>query len=276
VRVRLDISYDGTGFSGWAIQPGRRTVQGELEAALRTILRLPAVSLIVAGRTDAGVHATGQVAHCDVPVLPDDLVRRLSGVLAPDVRVHAARVVPADFDARFAALWRRYVYLISDAAGGVDPLHRHRVLAWPRPLDTAAMAEAAAPLVGLHDFTAFCRRREGATAIRTLTRLDVERTGAEITCTVEADAFCHSMVRSLVGALIAVGEGRRPIDWPASLLSRDRRADEVPVAAAHGLTLVAVGYPPDAELAARAAVTRSRRTSSSGAGRVLSVEDGAE
>jgi tRNA pseudouridine38-40 synthase len=259
MRVRLDVSYDGTEFSGWAIQPGRRTVQGELEAALRTILRLPAVPLTVAGRTDAGVHATGQVAHCDLPELPADLVRRLAGVLPRDLRVTSARVVPAAFDARFAALWRRYVYSITDAPGGVDPLRRHHVLTWPRQLDATAMADAARQLVGLHDFVAFCRRREGATSVRTLVRLDVERTDGGITCTVEADAFCHSMVRSLVGALLAVGEGRRPVDWPASLLTRDRRADEVPVAPAHGLTLVAVGYPPDDELAARVHVTRARR-----------------
>ena len=259
MRIRLDIAYDGTEFSGWAIQPGRRTVQGELEAALRIVLRLPAVQLTVAGRTDAGVHAAGQVAHCDVPALPADLVRRLAGVLPADVRVRAAREVPAEFDARFAALWRRYVYRIVDAPNVVDPLQRRQVLAWPRPLDVLAMAAAADRLLGLHDFAGFCRRREGATTIRTLTRLSVERDGAEIACTVQADAFCHSMVRSLVGALIAVGEGRRPVDWPSALLDRDRRADEVPVAPAHGLTLVAVGYPPDDELAARTEITRARR-----------------
>jgi tRNA pseudouridine38-40 synthase len=259
VRVRLDVAYEGTGFSGWAVQPGRRTVQGELELALRTVLRLPAVQLTVAGRTDAGVHATGQVAHCDLAELPDDLVRRLAGVLEPDVRVQAARVAPAEFDARFAALARRYVYRICDAPGGVNPLLRRQVLAWPRPLDVPAMAAAADPLLGLHDFAGFCRRREGATTIRTLTGLTVERDEQLITCTVEADAFCHSMVRSLVGAVVAVGEGRRPVDWPATLLDRDRRADEVPVAPAHGLTLVEVRYPPDDELAARTAVTRARR-----------------
>jgi tRNA pseudouridine38-40 synthase len=259
VRIRLDVAYDGTDFSGWAIQPERRTVQGELEAALRTVLRLPAVHLTVAGRTDAGVHAAGQVAHCDVPELPDDLVRRLAGVLPADVRVRAIREVPEEFDARFAALWRRYVYRIVDVPGGIDPLRRHQVLAWLRPLDVAAMAAAAEHMLGLHDFAGFCRRRAGATTIRTLTRLSVERDGAEIACTVEADAFCHSMVRSLVGALIAVGERRRPAGWPATLLDRDRRADEVPVAPAHGLTLVEVGYPPDDELAARTRTTRARR-----------------
>jgi tRNA pseudouridine38-40 synthase len=259
VRVRLDVSYDGTGFSGWAVQPGRRTVQAELEAALRTVLRLPTVSLTVAGRTDAGVHATGQVVHCDLADVPDDLVRRLAGVLPADLRVRAVRAVPKEFDARFAALWRRYTYRICDAPGGVEPLRRHCVLGWPRPLDAAAMDAAGRQLLGLHDFVAFCRRREGATTVRTLQLLTVERAGTEIVCAVQADAFCHSMVRSLVGALIAVGEGRRPAAWPASLLDRTQRADEVPVAPAHGLTLVEVGYPPDALLAERVAETRARR-----------------
>jgi tRNA pseudouridine38-40 synthase len=259
VRVRLDVSYEGTDFSGWAAQPGRRTVQGELEAALRTVLRLPEVALTVAGRTDAGVHATGQVAHCDLPRLPADLVHRLAGVLPADVRVRAARQVPGAFDARFAALCRRYIYRISDARGGVDPLRRRFVLGWRRPLDVTAMAHAGAGLLGLHDFGGYCRQREGATTVRTLQRLTVERDGDEILCEVVADAFCHSMVRSLVGALLAVGDGRRPADWPGSLLERDRRADEVVVAPAHGLTLVEVAYPPDDQLAARAAETRARR-----------------
>jgi tRNA pseudouridine38-40 synthase len=259
VRVRLDISYDGTDFSGWAVQPDRRTVQGVLEDALRTVLRLPDVALTVAGRTDAGVHASGQVAHCDLPALPDDLVHRLAGLLPPDVRVRAVRAVPTEFDARFAALWRRYVYRISDASSGVDPLLRYQMLGWPRTLDVAAMAAAAETLLGLHDFAAFCRRREGATTTRTLLQFTVARVGDEIGCTVVADAFCHSMVRSLVGALLAVGEGRRAVDWPASLLARDRRADDVPVAPAHGLTLVEVGYPSDDQLAARAELTRARR-----------------
>ena len=259
IRARLDISYDGTDFSGWAVQPDRRTVQGVLEEALRTVLRLPDVPLTVAGRTDAGVHASGQVAHCDLPALPDDLVHRLAGVLPADVRVRAVRSVPAEFDARFAALWRRYAYRISDAASGVDPLRRTQVLGWPRALDVEAMSAAANDLLGLHDFAAFCKRREGATTTRTLQQLTLIRDGDEITCTVVADAFCHSMVRSLVGALLAVGEGRRAVEWPASLLARDRRADDVPVAPAHGLTLLEVGYPPDDQLAARAELTRARR-----------------
>lgn len=259
VRVRFDVSYDGTDFSGWASQPGRRTVQGELESALAIVARRPAVCLTVAGRTDAGVHATGQVAHGDVPSLPDGLLRHVNGVLPADVRVRSVAEVPASFDARFSALWRRYEYLICDAPSGVPPLQRRYVLGWPRRLDPAAMDEAASRLVGLNDFAAFCKRRQGATTVRTLQAFSVTRTGDDLVCTVQADAFCHSMVRSLVGALVAVGEGRRASDWPASLLGRDRRADDVPVAPAHGLTLVEIGYPPEGELAARAEHTRARR-----------------
>jgi tRNA pseudouridine38-40 synthase len=259
MRVRLDVSYDGTDFSGWAVQPGRRTVQGVLEEALGRVLRRPEVTLTVAGRTDAGVHATGQVAHADLPALPDDLLRRLTGVLPPDLRVTGLRRVPDGFDARFSALRRHYEYRLGDAPYGVDPLRRRHVVAWPRPLDTAAMAAAAAGLTGLHDFAAFCRRREGATTVRSLERLTVERVGADIVTTVVADAFCHSMVRSLVGALLAVGEGRRPADWPGALLARDRRADDVAVAPARGLTLVRVDYPADDELATRVEITRAKR-----------------
>jgi tRNA pseudouridine38-40 synthase len=270
VRLRLDVAYDGTDFSGWARQPGRRTVQDELERALTTVLRHP-VELTVAGRTDAGVHATGQVAHCDVPEPTweehrERLVRRLRGVLPADVAVRAVQPAPSGFDARFGALARHYVYALHDEPWGPPPLRRAAVVRWPRPLDTDAMAGAAGRLLGMHDFAAFCRRREGATTIRTLTGLTVERAVDEtsdaelVRIGASADAFCHSMVRSLVGALLAVGDGRRPVDWPASLLARGRRADEVGVAPAAGLTLVAVDYPPDDELAARAVVTRALRS----------------
>jgi tRNA pseudouridine38-40 synthase len=265
IRVRLDVSYEGTEFAGWARQPGLRTVQGELESALATVLRLPEVSLTVAGRTDSGVHATGQVAHVDLPGGPElvdavaGLARRLARMLSGDVRVLAASVAPAGFDARFGALWRRYTYRLTDADTGAAPLRRREVLAWPRPLDVDAMDAAARAMTGLHDFAAFCKRREGATTTRTLLELSVARQAGEIEVAVRADAFCHSMVRSLVGALLAVGEGRRPVDWPASLLRLTERANDVGVAAAHGLTLVEVGYPPDDELAARAERTRARR-----------------
>jgi tRNA pseudouridine38-40 synthase len=263
VRLRLGISYDGTEFSGWARQPARRTVQETIEQALGTVLRVP-VALTVAGRTDAGVHATGQVAHCDVPrgvwtEHEQRLVRRLRGVLPPDIAVPAVMEAHPDFDARFGALGRHYVYRLTDSPAGPPPLRRADTVGWPRSLDVGAMALAAARLLGKNDFAAFCRRREGATTIRTLLALDVVRTGDLVTVAASADAFCHSMVRSLVGALLAVGDGRRPPEWPAALLSRTERASEVPVAPAAGLTLIRVGYPTDDELAARALVTRARR-----------------
>ncbi|MEU8107541.1 tRNA pseudouridine(38-40) synthase TruA [Nonomuraea muscovyensis] len=318
VRLRLDLGYDGTDFSGWARQPGRRTVQGEIEQALGRILRLAEPpALTVAGRTDAGVHARGQVAHVDLPVaalaeldrnrrttrpaqpragvggaagdrpgggldgapegvpaegLPPDvderlatLVRRLGGVLEPDVRVHRVCVAPDGFDARFSALFRRYAYRVSDAPGGGDPLRRREVVWHNRPLEPDAMNAAAARLLGEHDFAAFCKKRDGATTIRELQRLRwVRDDGGPLVATVVADAFCHSMVRALVGALLAVGDGRRPVEWPAQVLGRAVRDSGVHVAPAHGLCLEEVGYPPEAELAARAAATRRVRTASAG------------
>jgi tRNA pseudouridine38-40 synthase len=262
--VRLDLAYDGTDFSGWAIQRDQRTVQGVLTDGLATILRTP-VTLTVAGRTDSGVHATGQVAHFDAPEqlwseYEGSLVRRLAGVLPQDVRVRSAVPVPPEFDARFGALRRWYVYRVTDARWGADPLSRRDTLAWPRPLDEETMALAAAGLLGEHDFAAFCRRRDGATTVRRLLELTWTREpDGVLSLLVSADAFCHSMVRSLVGALLAVGEGRRPPSWPGELLGRGGRASEVTVAPPHGLTLVRVDYPPPEELAARAEVTRRVR-----------------
>ncbi|MBA3798740.1 MAG: tRNA pseudouridine(38-40) synthase TruA [Geodermatophilaceae bacterium] len=262
VRVRLDLSYDGGGFAGWALQPGQRTVQGVLEQALEVLV--PRIGpMTVAGRTDAGVHATGQVAHADLPAQAwaaiEDLRARLCGLLPHDVRVREAREVPAAFDARFAALWRRYVYRISDAPWGVEPLRRHDTLHWRRSLDADAMQRAGTALLGIHDFAAYCQRRDNATTIRDLQQLTVDRCGNLLEVHVQADAFCHSMVRSLVGALLAVGEGRRSPDWPAALLTLPTRAGDVQVAPAHGLTLVEVGYPPDDQLAGRTGVTRAVR-----------------
>ncbi len=265
VRVRLAVSYDGSDFAGWAVQPDQRTVQGVLQQTLGAVLRLDsAPALTVAGRTDAGVHATGQVAHVDLPadvwaVHGERLVHRLGRALPADVRVQSAVIAPAGFDARFSASWRRYEYRIGDGAEGVAPLRRGFVVAWRRALDVAAMHTAAQQLIGLHDFAAFCKAREGATTIRTLQHLAVERVGDEVVVSVVADAFCHSMVRSLVGALAAVGEGRRDAAWLARLLDASGRADDVAVAPAHGLTLVEVGYPADDELAARAEATRALR-----------------
>ena len=274
MRLRIDLAYDGSDFRGWAAQPRLRTVQGELTSALTTVLRLPEGSLQVtcAGRTDAGVHARGQVAHVDVP--PDGsetaarqlgqlavLTRRVNGVLARDVRVRRIVAAPPGFDARFAALWRRYAYRISDDPGRVDPLTRNHVLAWSRPLDVAAMDAAAGSLVGLHDFAAFCKQREGATTIRTLLDFGWSRDAEGLLVGhVRADAFCHSMVRALVGCMITVGEGRRPPEWAGEVLTAGQRDPNVVVLPPHGLTLEEVAYPADSELAARVEQTSARRT----------------
>lgn len=273
MRIRMDLAYEGTDFHGWAAQPGLRTVQGTLEAALATLLRVPEVALVVAGRTDTGVHARGQVTHFDAAddvlgaaagrsadPMPEALLPRLNGILPPDVRVRRVVTAADGFDARFSALWRRYCYRVADRPGIVDPLTRGHVLAWPRPLDVEAMNQASAALLGEHDFASFCRRREGATTIRTLLELGWARDEDGLTvATVRADAFCHSMVRSLVGCLLAVGEGRRPVSWAGEILQAAVRDPAVTVAHAHGLTLEEVCFPPDDELAARAVEARARR-----------------
>ena len=274
VRVRLDLAYDGTDFSGWAAQPGRRTVEGELSAALTTIVRSPGpIRLTVAGRTDAGVHARGQVAHADVDAdawaqlpgrsgrTPEQALRsRLAGVLADDVVVARVGVASPGFDARFSATSRRYLYRLADDLATRDPLRR-RDTVWVRGhLDANAINAAAYLLVGLHDFAAFCKQREGATTLRTLLAYSWERRPDGVLAgTVVADAFCHSMVRSLVGALVPVGEGRRDVDWPAAVLTGGARDPGVRVMPPHGLSLEEVTYPPDDQLAARALETRATR-----------------
>ncbi|MEU2427895.1 tRNA pseudouridine(38-40) synthase TruA [Streptomyces sp. NPDC007851] len=269
VRIRLDLSYDGTGFHGWAKQAGgKRTVQGEIEDALRIVTRSQetAYELTVAGRTDAGVHARGQVAHVDLPAglweeQGEKLLKRLAGRLPKDVRVWSLTEAPEGFNARFSAVWRRYAYRVTDNPGGVDPLLRNHVLWHDWPLDVAAMNEAAARLLGEHDFAAYCKRREGATTIRTLQELSLER-GADgiVTATVRADAFCHNMVRSLIGALLFVGDGHRGPEWPGKVLAAGVRDSAVHVVRPHGLTLEEVGYPADELLAARNKEARNKRS----------------
>ncbi|MEU9283308.1 tRNA pseudouridine(38-40) synthase TruA [Streptomyces sp. NPDC048275] len=269
VRVRLDLSYDGREFSGWAKQAsGRRTVQGEIEDALRTVTRSGETTyeLTVAGRTDAGVHARGQVAHVDLPVAlwaehQEKLLKRLAGRLSKDVRVWSLTEAPSGFNARFSAIWRRYAYRVTDNPGGVDPLLRSHVLWHDWPLDVDAMNEAARRLVGEHDFAAYCKKREGATTIRTLQELSLVRDeDGVITATVRADAFCHNMVRSLIGALLFVGDGHRGPDWPGKVLAAGVRDSAVHVVRPHGLTLEEVGYPADELLAARNKEARNKRT----------------
>lgn len=281
-RIRLDLAYDGGGFTGWAKQPGLRTVQGELESALATIFRGVGAppTLTVAGRTDVGVHATGQVAHVDVdeaqladldrprrggpaPRGLDALVRRLNGIAGAvgDVQVQRAAAAPRGFDARFSAIWRRYEYRIADAVALRDPRRRGYELWHPTRLDRDAMETAAHSLLGLHDFASFCRPREGATTIRTLQEFTWHRdSDGVLVARVRADAFCHSMVRALVGACLAAGDGRLDAQRVTELRKATTRTSEFVVVPAKGLTLVEVGYPPDVDLAARAEQTRAKRS----------------
>lgn len=263
VRLRLDLAYEGTAYAGWARQRDQPSVQAVVEDAFGTLLRAAPPRLTVAGRTDAGVHARGQVAHVDVPVeVAADplLLRKLNGLLPYDVRALRAAPAPAGFDARFSPLSRTYRYRVADGAEQVDPLQRAYVLVWARRLDLAALRAACPPFLGVHDFAAYCRRREGATTVRGLLELDWERDAAGLlVMTVTADAFCHSMVRSLVGAMLAVGDGRRPATWPSSLLALPARASGVVVAPPRGLVLEAVTYPSDDELLTRQDVTRNLR-----------------
>lgn len=281
LRIRLDLSYDGTDFAGWAKQPGLRTVQGLLEEKLAVVLRTPGPPRVtVAGRTDSGVHARGQVAHVDVAEAAwaalvsrpgrtsgAALVARLGGLLPRDIVLRRATPAPLGFDARFSALRRRYAYRIADDPALRDPLRRSYVLWHPRRLDVAAMHVAARPLVGLHDFAAFSKPREGATTIRTLEVFDWARPSEGpdaglVVATVQADAFCHHMVRSLVGASVAVGERRRAPGFPGALLVAGLRDPGAGMAPACGLTLEKVTYPQDAAVAMRADETRNRRVAS--------------
>ena len=280
LRIRLDVSYDGGPFSGWALQPGLRTVQGVLEEALQLLLRRP-VRVTVAGRTDAGVHARGQVVHLDVTEaewlgLPRGheldpavaLLRRIRGALSRGlgdltgaVEVHRASVAPPGFDARFSALWRRYSYRIADGPALWDPLGRYSTLWHKNALDVSLLNEGARQLLGLQDFLAFCKPREGATTIRELQRFEFTRAeDGVIVATVQADAFCHNMVRALVGSALYVGEGAEEPGWlHERLLAKKRDARSV-LAAPHPLVLEEVAYPSDDELLARAELTRARRT----------------
>jgi len=260
------LSYDGSDFHGWAVQPGLRTVQDVLTQALGRVLALPSgPALTVAGRTDAGVHARGQVVHADVPsdawaAAAATAVRRLARLLPPDVRVRAVGSAPDGFDARFSALWRRYSYRVCDDPAAADPLRRHDTLWYPRPVEVAPMNQAGLGCLGEHDFAAFCRRREGAGTVRELLHLSWARTEPGVlVATVTADAFCHNLVRALVGGMLAVGEGRRPPAWLAEVLAAGVRDPAVTVAPPHGLCLEEVRYPSPAALADRARTTRRLR-----------------
>ncbi|WP_244893189.1 tRNA pseudouridine(38-40) synthase TruA [Agreia bicolorata] len=271
VRVRLGIAYDGTGFSGWAKQPALRTVQGVLEEALDTIYHRhgPAPTLVVAGRTDAGVHATGQVAHLDLTLAqaarlaPEALARRINGVLGStsDVVVTSSARADPHFDARFSATWRRYEYRLADASTERNPLERTFTAAYAGSLDAALMHAAAQSLLGLRDFASFCKPREGATTIRSLQSFTWQRDDEGVLVSrLQADAFCHSMVRALVGACVGVGEGRFDTSELVSLSDALERTSAFKVMPARGLILREVGYPEASGFADRALQTRAKRT----------------
>ena len=260
-RLRLDLSYDGTNFSGWGIQPDRRTVQQTVEEAISTVTQLKAET-IVAGRTDAGVHATGQVIHVDIPesIELDDLAYKLNRILDEDIRINQITIAPPAFHARFSALRRYYEYRILDENKVIPPLARFNTEPWYRPLDLDLMNEASALLLGTHDYAAFCKFREGATTIRTLESYSWRRDNQGVLIAdVVADAFCYSMVRNLVGAIVCVADGRKDVSWISTLLENRERVSDSMVFPGRGLTLYKVDYPSEAELLDRAAKTIARR-----------------
>ncbi|MFK5690195.1 tRNA pseudouridine synthase A [Ornithinimicrobium sp. LYQ92] len=276
MRIRLDLAYDGTSFSGWARQPGLRTVEDTLATGLGTVLRMEPPGLTVGGRTDAGVHARGSVCHLDldepvwaaVPGRSDRspgeaLVTRLAGVLPDDVVVRSAVAVDGDFDARFSALRRRYTYRLLDRPHLLDPLRRRDTVVVRRALDVDAMHRAGGTLLGLQDFAAYCRARAGASTIRTLLEFSWERgDDGVLVGTVVADAFCHSMVRALVGSVVPVGHGARGTGWPREVLAGGMRDPGVRVMPAHGLCLEEIAYPASpVDQVDRARESRALRTS---------------
>lgn len=297
MRLRIDLGYDGGGFSGWAVQPDRRTVQGTLESALRTLLRLQdgegTVRLTVAGRTDAGVHAARQVCHLDVEedmlarvvghmdVTPvEALERRLKRLMPSDIAIHRVSVAPEGFDARFSALERTYTYRIADRGSTRDPRLAGCVLALDDTLDLAAMNEAAKLTLGLHDFGSFAIPNPGGTTIREVKTAHWARVPSTpllpegdgygwtvpslesglVTFTIVADAFARNMVRSLVRAMVEVGQAKRTVDWFAGKMNQPLREGSTGPISPQGLTLEHVAYPPDEQLAERAEAIRAVRT----------------
>jgi len=271
-RLRIDIAYDGTAFFGWATQPDQRTIQDLVEEAVARISRGD-VESVVAGRTDAGVHATGQVIHIDLPdaVFADgltyrDLRYKLNRILDEDVRIMEISDAPKGFHARFSALRRIYTYKILDNNEVIAPLSRYDVAPWYRPLDVDLMNKASALVLGHHDFAAFCKFKEGGTTIRTLEKYQWHRDSAGLLIAeVVADAFCYSMVRNLVGAVVCVADGRKDPSWMAELLANKERVSDSLVFPARGLSLTRVEYPSNDELLDRARVTIGKRGQSAAA-----------
>jgi tRNA pseudouridine38-40 synthase len=262
-RAKISLSYDGTNFSGWGRQNDRRTVQGEIESALKTLFRHD-LETVVAGRTDAGVHASDQVIHVDLPIGDfgfdfEDLGYRLNRILTEEIRIKSVERASKDFHARFGALRRRYIYKIQDGLGIIEPVKRLDITPWYRELDVQKMNQAAATLIGEHDFFSFAKFRENSTTIRTLERFDFQRDSEGLIIgQIAADAFCYNMVRSLIGTMVYIGEGRFPISWAREILEKRERPSDSVVFPARGLTFVGVDYPQDSFLANRATIMMER------------------
>ena len=262
-RLKLDLAYDGTQYAGWAKQPDQKTLQGSLEDVFARLIRSP-VTTVVAGRTDAGVHATSQVVHVDIPTnlepsryRPSEdlwdfehLKFRLNQMLEEDIRILNVELAPINFDARYSATARHYRYTLLDGNQDLPPLKRFDAATWFRPLDIELMNAGSSSLLGRHDFATFCRYREGATTLRTLLEFRWSRNSEGfVLCDIAADGFGWNMVRNLVGAAVCVGEGRFPIEWMKQILKATARVSNSYVFPARGLTLVKIDYPSAQELA---------------------------
>jgi len=242
-RIRIDLSYDGTNFYGWGKQADRRTVQGELEAALFTLFQIN-LDTVVAGRTDAGVHASGQVCHVDVPENDyTDIAYRLNRILNDEIRIKSVTQVSDDFHARFGALRRHYIYKIKDGNGFIVPTARLDITPWYRNLDIDLMNQAAATLIGEHDFFSYARFREKATTIRDLQRFEFERTPDGL----------------IIAKVVYIGESRFPVSWAKEILDQRERPSDSVVFPAKGLTFVGVDYPAESELRSRILKTMQHR-----------------
>jgi tRNA pseudouridine38-40 synthase len=252
-RLRIDLSYDGTNFAGWAKQPDQRTLQEEIEHAL-TVLTQSSIATIVAGRTDAGVHADHQVIHTDVPDKTDitNFTFRLNQLLDEDIRINSVVYAPVNFHARFTASARTYKYKIIDGGRVTPPLDRYDTADWFRDLNIALMNQGSQLLLGEHDFFAFCKFREGGTTIRNLLQFDWARDEKNyLVATIKAESFRYNMVRNLVGAAVCVGEKRFEPEWMLKTLEDKVRIPDSYVFPAKGLTLVSVEYPAESEYLTR-------------------------
>jgi tRNA pseudouridine38-40 synthase len=265
-RYRIDLAYDGTDFNGFSKQPELRTVAGELLSGLVKIFGEDEEDfrMRVAGRTDKGVHAQAQVVHLDLTTEQLKRIRRghgvaerLNKIIDPDVRVISFEEADPGFHARFSALSRRYRYSIADRSVTPNPMTSRYQLEILWHLDVAPMIEAAKEFTGLRDFRAFCKERDGTTTIRELREISIKRRpNGVIDIEIEADAFCHNMVRSIVGALMSAGSGRTSMAAIRKALKGKRTQHAYKVQAPEGLTLIKIAYPAKSKLAAQAELTQ--------------------